>query len=262
MSDSALRCESCGASEIRWTEGRLACTYCGATFTPRLVPGTLCGDLDGGCLQPAQTVCRGCGRPLCDRHNDPKLHYWNASLMLEALLPQWGADEARAWAQLVQPFQKFPVPGVEGMAWQGCERENLQEIGELEERVVAAVEPLVHACGGDIAEYACQFESLCGACERRVLAQITTAVSAFAAEYRVSAYENRLEAIEADLKQALAGVQAFLGRDVPAAPEGLGDEAQFTSLTVDSDPAEWDRCGWEIRRRLRLVAGLVRRFPR
>lgn len=255
-------CPSCGAREIRWSEGRYACVYCGATITPRLEPGTLCSDLEGGCLQPAQTLCRRCARPLCDRHNDPKTIYWNSTLLYDALFPQWDSQNARDWWQLTKPFQKFPVPGVENLDWQPYERRSLREVAHLEERIRTVVDPVVRSGGGAVREYVCLFESLCLGCEKELRTEMVERVLPFVGEYRSTAFVNRLEAIEADLKQARSYITAFLGRDPTPLPEELRGEAQYTQLTADSPPDEWDRCGWEVERRLGMVKRLIGRVYR
>jgi ferredoxin len=254
-----LACEACGASEARWRGARFVCVYCGATIVPRLAPGALCADLGGGCLQPAQSLCRRCARPLCDRHNDPKTHYWNAPLLIECLLPECTPSDAAAWAQLTRPYQKFPVPGVEGIAWVAHERLALDELGTLEQRIGASLVPLVSGAGGVLIEYLCRFTSLCSTCESEVVAEIVGVVTGHARSYRTLAFASRLDAIEADLKQARSYVEAYLKRAVPE-PSEPAEEPQFTDLSAGAPISEWERCAGEIARRLRLVARLVPRL--
>jgi hypothetical protein len=119
--------------------------------------------------------------------------------------------------------------------------------------------PLVSGAGGVLIEYLCRFTSLCGACEAEILAEIVGVVTGHARTYRALAFASRLEAIEADLKQARAYVESFLKRPVPEPSEPL-EEPQFTDLSAEAPAAEWERCAGEITRRLRLVALLVPRL--
>jgi len=254
MSATSTGCPSCGASEVRWREQRYACNYCGATVVPRLLPGTLCGE-PRGCRELAQSLCRRCARPLCDRHNDPHRLYWQAELGLERLVPGWTTGDTRDWFELTRPLPRWP-----GQAERPCEQAALRQQGELEARVLEALKPLVLAAGGDLREEGCRFESLCSACLAFVEQSISDALQPWAAAWRETAFVERLEALEADLRAARAHVAARLAQPLPAAPAEALAEPWFASLDDGSAPDEWQRCGWEIERRLRLVDRLLPRL--
>ncbi len=254
MSATSTSCPSCGASEVLWREQRYACNYCGATVVPRLLPGTLCGE-PRGCRELAQSLCRRCARPLCDRHNDPQRVYWQAELGLERLVPGWTTEDTRDWFELTRP-----LPQLAGQAERPCEQAALRQQGELEAKVLEALRPMVLAAGGDLREEGCRFESLCSACLAFVEQSISGALQPWGAAWRETAFALRLEALEADLRAARAHVAARLAQPLaPPPPEALA-EAWFAALDDSSAPDEWQRCGWEVERRLRLVERLLPRL--
>lgn len=253
-SSTSTSCPSCGASEVLWRDQRYACTYCGATVVPRLLPGTLCAE-PRGCRELAQSLCRRCARPLCDRHNDPQRVYWQSELQLERLVPGWTADDTRAWFELTRP-----LPRLAGQAERPCEQAALRQQGDLEATVVEALRPLVLAAGGDLREEACRFESLCSACLAFVEQAISAALQPWGVAWRATAFAERLEALEADLRSARTHVAARLEQPLPPPPAEALAEPWFAALDDASAPEEWQRCGWELERRLRLVERLLPRL--
>lgn len=254
MSATDTSCSSCGAKEVLWQHQRYACTYCGATVVPRLLPGTLCAE-PRGCRLLAQSLCRRCARPLCDRHNDPQRHYWPAELGLERLVPGWTRDDTRAWFELTRPLPRLP-----GLAERPCEQEALRAQGELEARLLDTLRPLVAAAGGDLGDESCRFESLCSACLQSVEQAVAEALRPWGQAWRETAFTDRLEALEADLRAARGHVAARLARPLPAPPPETLAEPWFAALLDDSPAEDWQRCGWEIERRLRMVARLLPRL--
>jgi hypothetical protein len=255
-----LTCSSCGASDVRREEGRFACAFCGATVIPRLLPGTLCGEREGGvCSHRAESVCCVCARPLCDRHNDPKAIHWHAPLHWRRVVPEWDERDAADWDRLNRPFQKFPVAGVEAFDWVPHGRDNLYQAGLIEEEMLAAMRSLAGDAAGDADEVACRFESLCSECERELTARVEKKVSEFAERWRRVAFVERLAALTAEGEQQLRYIEAFLKRPI-AKVEEPADEPLYPDLSASSPRKDWDRCGWEVKARLALLDRLRSRL--
>jgi hypothetical protein len=253
-------CPSCGASSLSRGPGGFVCAYCGCPVTPRLLPDALCDDRGpaGGCGTRAESLCRGCARPLCDRHNDPKFLYWNAALGRRSLMPHWTRQEERDWDRLTAPLPKLPVPGVAPFEWRHHHRQSQYETGELEAEILGRVRALAEAVDGDANESGCRFKSLCHACTARLETEIEAAVRPYAERYRALAFANRLDALEADLHQAQRYVEAFLRHPVP---EGEAEEdGILPELAADGPAEDWLRCGRELRARLEAAARLAHRL--
>lgn len=257
MSLSSISCPSCGAREVARVEGRWTCTFCKATFTPRMLPGSLCDDGETPCGRPAETPCRVCARPLCTRHNDPKAFYWHEPLHWRRRVHGWTAADGAEWERLLAPIQRFPLPDFQPFPMTPHEREALYAIGRLEDELHHELRGLARAAGGDTDETAARFESLCLVCERETFARLAAAVERVASRHSELAFPRRLEALRADLEQDIRYVEAFVGRRLSAraVPEG-----RLQLLGADSPRLEWERVGQELRRRLttldRLKAGL------
>jgi hypothetical protein len=249
----ALSCSSCGASDVRREAGRFVCSFCGATVIPRLLPGTLCGEREGGvCSHRAETVCAMCARPLCDRHNDPKAVHWRAPLHWRRLVPEWSDRDATDWARLNAPFQKFPVAEVEASDWVPHARNNLYQAGLIEEEILGAMRSLAGDAAGDADEVACRFESLCSACEREISGRVEKKVSEFSERWRRVAFVERLAALAAEGEEQLRYIEAFLKRPIGKVEEA-GEEPSYPDLSASSPRKDWDRCGWEVKARLALL---------
>ena len=141
-------CPSCGGKELVRRQSAFACAFCGARIVPRLEPGTLCADAEGGfCSHPAESLCRACSRPLCDRHNDPRRLYWHAKLDWSVLCPGWKTADRTEWARLNAALPRFPAPDIEPpFEWHRFEKESRQAVGGLEHEMPEAVRPLAREC--------------------------------------------------------------------------------------------------------------------
>ena len=258
MAFQPLSCGSCGASDVRRDAGRFLCSFCGGTVVPRLLPGTLCGEQEGAvCSHPAETVCTVCARPLCDRHNDPKTIHWHAPLHWRRLFPDWEERDGSDWARLNAPFQRFPVAEVEPFPWVAHGRENLYQAGLVEEEMLAEMRSLAREAAGDADEIACRFDSVCSACERELASRVEKKVWEFADRWRRVAFVERLAAFAAEGEQQLRYIEAFLKRPIAKVEdEGGGEEPVYPDLSVRSPRRDWDRCGAEVKSRLRLVQRL------
>jgi hypothetical protein len=207
----------------------------------------------GFCAHPAESLCRACARPLCDRHNDPRRLYWQAGLDWTVLCPAWtGADRAE-WARLSRALPRLPAPDVEPpFEWQLHEKESRQAVGLLEYEVLEVVRPLARRWSGDATEMGCLFDGVCAECVGEAEEAVSEAVAAFSVRYRQVALRDRLAALRAECEQGLRYIEAFLGRSVA---EAVPDESSMPVLDVlDSTSArvDWDR--WGIRLRDRMAA--------
>lgn len=256
MAFATLTCPACGAREVVRREGGFSCAYCKARVVPRLLPGTLCEDQGAAlhCGKPAETLCRACARPLCDRHNDPKQLYWHEPLHWRNLCPGWSAQDGVGWERLQRPVQRLPVEGFEPFAWTPHDRNMQYEIGQLETEIFERAKPLAQAAGGDIDDQAVRFHSVCADCERETGAAIRAAVSEFALRYRERAYRERLRALRAETEQAVRYVEAFLRRRIARRPAPA--DAPFGGVDAGSPPQDWDHLGQELQRRLATIERL------
>jgi hypothetical protein len=237
-------CPGCGAREATRRGGRFECSFCGTSFLPRLEPGTLCAEERDGrlCAEPALSLCRSCARPLCDRHNDPKWLYWNASLQWQRLFPRWRPEDAAAWSRLTRRSWGVPVAGFAPFAWIDHEKSSRYRVGQLEEEILEEIRPDVKAARGDLGESACRFESLCDDCEGEVSRRVEETVSGFAASYRRLAYADRLEAVREEALQAIRYIEGFLGRKVSGSTD-QGSEDEMPELSTSCPREDWERSG-------------------
>jgi hypothetical protein len=236
------------------------CAYCGAAITPRLPPDAVCGDRGSGgpCAALAQSLCRGCARPLCDRHNDPKYVYWSDALSARRLMPHWTRQDERDWAHVTAPLPRLPVAGFEPFEWRHHHRQSQYETGELEAEILGHVRGIAATVDGDANESGCRFASLCQDCEAKVEAELDAAVGAYTGRYGALAFANRLDALEADLCQAQRYVEAFLGR--PLAASEAEPDGSLPELAADGPSEDWERCAAELLARLAAAARLARRL--
>jgi hypothetical protein len=248
-------CPSCGGRELVRREAAFACAFCGARIVPRLEPGTLCADAEGSfCSQVAESLCRACSRPLCDRHNDPRRLYWHAALDWSVLCPAWKAGDRAEWARLNAALPRFPAPGVDPpFEWRRFERESRQAVGWLEHEILEAVRPQAQRWSGDATEMGCVFDGVCAECVREAEQSVSRVVAAFATRYRQVALRDRLSALRAECEQGMRYIEAVLGRS-PA--RSIREEERLPPLdTLDSSSPrlDWDRWGIRLRKRLEAV---------
>lgn len=248
MTFSSLSCPACGAREIVRREGRYSCAFCRSTVVPRLTEGSVCDDVSHGahCGELAETMCKGCARPLCDRHNDPKAVYWHAPLHWRLLCSGWQRDDGRFWDQISRPTRLFPFDDFQPFEWVFHDRQAQYAVGVLEGEIHEAVKAVARPAGGDVDDNAARFESLCTVCEAEVEAGIQKTVGAFAARYRDVAYRDRAAALARETGQAVRYVEAFLQRPISERP-GEGDPP--TSVGPDSPRREWDAFGQVLQER-------------
>jgi len=260
MAFDGLRCSACGGNEFSRERGALRCGFCGTEGQARLLPGTVCGEGDGACAAPADSLCRGCGTPLCDRHNDPKRHYWMTPLDWDDLCPGWGPSEGREWVRLQTPFQHLPVPGFSPFPWVDYEHPLLGAVGFVEEEMVSKFVPQVRAVGGNLTDQVCVFDSVCRRCFEDAVGSITAIVEANRDRYGRLAYAEALDALERDLDQSRRYVEAFLGTLLPE-PKGSSGSELPPPLGSDSPKEEWILVGHEIQSRLAALKGLRDKLP-
>jgi hypothetical protein len=207
----------------------------------------------GFCAHPAESLCHACGRPLCDRHNDPRRLYWQAGLEWSVLCPAWTSAERAEWAHLNRALPRLPAPDIEpSFEWHHHEKESRQAVGEVEYEVLEAVRPVVQRWSGDATEVGCLFDGVCPECVSEAEETVKDAVGAFVVRYRQVALRERLAALRAECEQGLRYIEEFLGR--PAA-KAVPDEESLPALDVldsTSPRVDWDR--WGIRLRDRLAA--------
>jgi hypothetical protein len=232
-----------------------SCAFCGGRIVPRLEPGTLCADAEGGfCSHPAESLCRACSRPLCDRHNDPRRLYWHAALDWSVLCPDWKTADRTEWARVNAALPRFPAPGVEApFEWQHFERESRQAVGFLEYEVLEAVRPLTRRWSGDTTEMGCVFDGVCAECVREAEVAVSEVVGAFVVRYRQVAVRDRLAALRAACEQGLKYIESFLGR---APASSIPDEDSLPpldTLDAESPRRDWDRWGLRLRNRLEAM---------
>jgi hypothetical protein len=175
-------------------------------------------------------------------------------------MPHWDRQDERDWARVTAPLPRLPVPGFAPFEWRHHHRQSQYETGELEAEILVRVRAIAASVDGDANDSACRFASLCQECERRVEAEIDAAVTACAERYRALAFANRLDALEADLRQAQRYVEAFLGRPL-AAPAAPGEpDGLLPELAADSPAEDWERYGVELLSRLAATGRLARRL--
>jgi hypothetical protein len=202
-------------------------------------------------------MCRGCARPLCTRHNDPKQLPWQGPLHWTLLIPGWSARDGADWARLNSPFQNFPVAGFEPFPWVPFLKQARYKEGVLEDKILAAVRPLFSPVGGDVTDEGCRIESVCKDCEASLGRRLDQVVREFVDRYRITVFGGGLEALRKELDAGLRYVEAFLGRPVALQrPPDVDRQTQHTDLSVASPKEEWERCGWEIKTRLALLTRL------
>jgi hypothetical protein len=259
VSTDAHVCPSCGARERVQRDGQLRCGFCGQALVARLLPGTLCTDEH--CRGLALALCRGCTRPLCERHAAPGRAYWNTRLHWRWLFPHWTAIEGLAWARLLQPLARLPVAGFEPFPWVAYDRACQRDIGELDEELLQAARRVAVGFGGEAGETGAGFAELCNTCEGQLEARFDALAEERAAQYRQRAFVNRLDALEAELHQAQRYVETFLGqpleRDTTGAP---GDGVPSAELSLGTPPEQWAQLGRELLHRLELVTQLRARL--
>ena len=232
-----------------------ACAFCGARVVPRLEPGTLCSSGESGfCAHPAESLCRACARPLCDRHNDPRRLYWHAGLDWTVLCPAWtGADRAE-WARLNGPLPRIPAPDIEpSFEWHPHERGSRQAVGLLEHDVLDAVRPLARRWSGDATELGCLFDGVCPECVGEAEEAVNDVVGRFVVRYRQVALRERLAALRAECEQGLRYVEEVLGRSVAST---IPDEDNLPALDIldsTSPRRDWDRWGIRLRDRREAI---------
>jgi hypothetical protein len=259
VSATTLVCPSCGGREVRRRQDHFACAFCGSRVVPRLEPGTVCAEevASGLCSKPAESLCRRCARPLCDRHNDPKRFYWHAELDWRHLCPGWRPEDAAAWARVTAPFQRFPASGVPPpFEWVEHERGARRALGVLEDEILAALRGPSAAAGGDAGETACVFDSVCGGCERQAETELRGVVAGFATRYARLAYRERATALRAEWRQALRYMEAVLGRALAKRLRDAESLPALGPLAADSPRRDWDRWGLLLRERLDALEAL------
>lgn len=235
-------------------EAALVCAFCGARVVHRLEPGTLCASGEGLCAQAAESLCRACGQPLCDRHNDPRRLYWHAGLDWSVLCPDWSGSDRSEWARLNAALPRFPAPDIEPtFEWRRFEKESRQAIGMLEFTVLEAIRPVASRWSGDSTEMGCVFDGVCAECVTEADTAISELVEGFVVEYRQVAVRDRLAALRAECEQDLRYIEDVLGR---APAESVPNEDSLPPLdTLDgsSPRRDWDRWGIRLKERLRAL---------
>jgi len=236
-------------------EAAFACAFCGARIVPRLEPGMLCADAEGGfCSHPAESLCRACSRPLCDRHNDPRRLYWHAALDWSVLCPDWKTADRTEWARLNAALPRFPAPGVEPpFEWRRHERESRQSVGLLEYQVLEAVRPLARRWNGDATEMGCVFDGVCAECVREAEAAVSAAVGGFIVRYRQVALRDRLAALRAESEQGIKYIESVLGRAPASTMRDEDSLPPLDTLDAASPRLDWDRWGIRLRKRLDAI---------
>ncbi len=227
------------------------CAWCGQPVTPRLEAGTVCGDEHQGrpCRALAESLCAGCGRPLCTVHNDPERWHWHEPLSWRALCPEWSERDAAAWHRVQQPLPSLPLADFEPFAWVRHDRAAQYAVGQLEEEIAAVLKPRARAAGGDCGADVVVFEHLCTGCEADLLDDLRRKVAAFAGRYRQVAFVDRVGAVERDLGQALRYALAWLGERAPRPAEPA--RGALPLLGADSPREDWET--WVATLRERLV---------
>jgi hypothetical protein len=249
-------CPSCGGKGAVRREGRFFCSFCGSLIERRLVPGTLCEEDRGAaaCGQLARSLCRGCSRPLCDTHDDPKSLYWGAPLGWERLFARWSAATAIAWSRAQAPLQHFPLADVPpDFPWVNHEQESSYAVGGIEDEIRSDLQALAQTWGAEVGELACTVDSVCAACAEDMSRRLEERVDAHAERYRQVAYLDRMDALEGELRQRLRYVEAHLRRAVHARPPSAAAPSDDAEIEVGAGslPVDWDRCGWSLQERLR-----------
>jgi hypothetical protein len=252
---STLTCPACGANETVRRAGRFACAYCNAAVLPRLLTGTLCEDRGPArvCGKAAESLCRSCARPLCDRHNDPKSYYWHQPLHWRRLCG-WSEHDGAAWDRLQRPFQRLPVEGFAPFPWTPHERNAEYELGALEGEMLERAKAIVQPVGGDIDDEAVRYESLCSSCESETAAALERTLDEFRGRYLALAYRMRLRAMRDETEQGVRYVEAFLRRPI-SRRLALTDDP-VSGLGIDNPTPDWERLGLELKERLDTIRHL------
>jgi hypothetical protein len=246
---TTMPCPSCAGRGLRREGGRFVCAWCGQPVTPRLEPGTLCGDEHEGrpCRALAESLCSGCGRALCTVHNDPDRWHWHEPLSWRSLCPEWSEADAAAWHRVQQPLPSLPLEGFEPFPWVRHDRAAQYALGQLEDEIAAALRPRAKAVGADLDADAVAFEDLCTRCEAELLADLRRQAAAFAPRYRQVACVDRLDAVQRDLDQALRYALAWLDDEPrPAEPARVA----LPLLGADSPREDWEIWVATLRERL------------
>ncbi len=237
-----LSCPSCGASDVRRGPHKLVCAFCQCEVRPALEPGTLCADGEGGrpCGLRAESLCDGCGVPLCDRHNDRKSHYSRTPLDIQNLCPEWDARDLREWARWVGERLQVPVEGVlPAAAWKPLHAGAVRAAGDAEEAIWGRVRPVAQAARGDLREDACVFDNHCTACFQETSREIEAIVAKERTRFWEVAVRDLLAALIADAGQALSYVEGVAGISQGAEPDKRFEEGPVLALTARSPRAEW-----------------------
>jgi hypothetical protein len=239
-------------------EAALVCAFCGARVVHRLEPGTLCTSGQGGfCPEPAESLCRACGQPLCDRHNDPRRIYWHAGLDWSVLCPDWSGADRSEWARLNVAPPRFPVADIEpSFEWRRFEKDSRQSIGTLEFAVLEAIRPVAQRWSGDSTEMGCVFDGVCAECVTEAEAALSEVVSGYVVRYRQVALRDRLAGLRAECEQGLRYITDVLGRTPADSVPGEDSLPPLDTLDASSPRRDWDR--WAIRLKERL--GAIDRF--
>lgn len=251
-------CPSCGARAVQRKGRALRCTFCGSAVQPRLEPGTLCGDGAGDrpCSHLAVSLCDGCGVPLCDRHNDPKTHYWAEPLQAKSLCPGWDARDLRDWSQELQFRLQVPVPGFDPCPVTPRREEALRAAGDVEERLRERVRHLARERRGDLVESGCVYPDHCSACFTESQRAVDETVAAGREAVFQTGISGVLDAFLAETEEALHYVEAFPGASFGGGPGGKDPWDEEYPLDAAGPPEVWGRY-WE---RLRARRATLRRL--
>jgi hypothetical protein len=206
------------------------------------------------CGKIAETLCKACARPLCDRHNDPKSYYWHQPLHWRYVCQGWSEQDGAAWDRLLRPFQRLPIEGFAPFPWTPHERNAQYELGVLEDEMLERVKPIVQPAGGDVDEEAVRYESVCSSCEAETAHALARALQDFRDRYLSLAYRARLRALLDETEQGVRYVEAFLRRPLSRRLESADDPV--SGLGIDNPPEDWERLGHELKARL----GTIRRL--
>lgn len=264
MRASGVTCAECGAAITPRGDGsgRLRCPFCSAPYVARLEPGARCADRGAGaCTNPARTLCRGCGAPLCDRHDNPRDLFWSETLDPARLLPEWDPGLAGRWRELTADYQNFPVSGFEPFPWTPHLARARQALGALEDAMRASFNSACADWGGEALEESLRLLEVCGACHAECGASLREAAARFSEPYRDTAYLRMHAALREETRQQLRYVEALLGRSLPPAPPLPGTPlVPPGGLTPESAPDAWERTGMVLKMRDRALGEIGRRW--
>jgi hypothetical protein len=159
---------------------------------------------------------------------------------------------------LASPLPGLPVSEFGPFEWTDFRSDAERDLGDLETSTVEALRTATLRFGGSVREDGILLDSICTGCEGCVRDVVRSVVEPLAGEFRRAQYERRLDAIEAELRQSLHYVEAFLGRPVPADTIEHEDDIPFGEVGVDSPAADWERLGGELRLRLTIAGRLAK----